>query len=425
MKRHLYLQLYVALLAVTAACLFAAALAFRAFHEPAGPPGRYLRAAARMAMRSLPPPRSPQFEPSLRRVANDLDVDILVLAPDGSILGDAANAPWPAVAELRPGWFRGNDGFGFVVDLERGARVAIRDRGRPHGGPKFIIVLAVVAVGMAIGCYPIAKTITRRLEALDRGVKRWGQGELNVRLDVHGNDEVAHLTRSFNQAAERIESLITQQREMLANASHELRSPLTRLRMALELIAELPDAADRQRLIDKASADIVELDALVEEVLMVSRADAQAQRRPFEAVDLAELVRAEAERVNAALVLPPEPVIVQGDASMLRHLTRNLLENAVAHGEARDVRIAVERGDARIFVAVEDQGPGVPEADRDKIFAPFYRSRTTVAAAKPGTGLGLALVRRVARYHGGDVVYLPRAGGGSRFEVWLPTPTPS
>lgn len=420
MRRHLYLQLYVALLAVTAASLLAAALAFRAFHEPGGPPGRYLRAAARMAMRSLPPPRSPHFEESLRRVANDLGVDILVLGPDGSVWGDAAQSPWPAVTELRPGWFRGSTGLGFVVDLERGARVAIRDRGHPRGGPNFAIVLAVVAVGMALGCYPIAKTITRRLEALDRGVKRWGQGELNVRLDVHGNDEVAHLTSSFNQAATRIESLVNQQRDMLANASHELRSPLTRLRMALELISELPDAADRQRLIDKATADIVELDTLVEEVLMVSRADAQIQRRPFESVDLTQLVRAETARVNAAMDAPAETVVVQGDEPMLRHLTRNLLENAMAHGEGRDVKASVSRHDQRVWLVVEDAGPGIPESERDKIFAPFYRPRASVSAGKPGTGLGLALVQRVARHHRGDVRHVAREGGGSRFEVWLP-----
>ncbi|MDX2023573.1 MAG: HAMP domain-containing sensor histidine kinase [Deltaproteobacteria bacterium] len=419
MNRRLYLQLYVAFMAVTVACLFAAGMAFRSFNEPGGPPARYLRSAARMAMRGLPPPRSPDFEQSLRRLAGELGVDILVMAPDGRVLGNAAKDAWPTQPELRPGWFRHKGELGFVVELDRGARVAIRERGRHNPAPHMGMVLLIVALGMALGCYPIARTITRRLEALDAGVKRWGQGELNSRLHVDGKDEVARVTQSFNQAAARIESLITQQREMLANASHELRSPLTRLRMALELIGESTDVADRQRLIERATQDIVELDALVEDVLLVSRADAQAHRRPFESVDVCTVVQSEAERCHAVYEGPVAgAVMLAGDASMLRHLVRNLLENAVAHGQGKDVRASLVEENNQVVLTVEDRGPGVPAAERDKIFAPFYRPRRSEPS--PGTGLGLALVRQVARYHNGDVVYAAREGGGSRFIVTLP-----
>lgn len=419
MKRRLYLQLYLAFMAVIVACLFAAGMAFRSFNEPGGPPARYLRSAARMAMRGLPPPRAPNFEESLRRLASELGVDILVMAPDGRVLGNAARDEWPPQAELRPGWFRHNGELGFVVELDRGARVAIRERGRHNGAPHMGMVLLIVALGMALGCYPIARTITRRLEALDHGVTRWGKGELNVRLHVDGKDEVARVTESFNQAAARIESLITQQREMLANASHELRSPLTRLRMALELISESSDVQDRQRLIERATQDIVELDALVEDVLLVSRADAHAHKRPFEPVDLVAVVQSEAERSRATYEGPaPGAIVLPADASMLRHLVRNLLENALAHGEGKDVRASLLRESHQVLLAVEDRGPGVPTAERDKIFAPFYRPRRSEHS--PGTGLGLALVRQVARYHGGDVVYAEREGGGSRFLVTLP-----
>lgn len=424
MSRRLYLQLYVAFLAVAVASLLAAGLSFRAFNEPGGPPARYLRAAARMAMRSLPPPRSPRFEEALQRVAGELGVDILVLAPDGQILGDAANSQWPEPAALRPGWFHHKGELGFVVELDRGARVAIRERGHHKGAPQMAFVLLIVAVGMALGCYPIARTITRRLEALDGGVTRWGQGQLNLRLNVDGNDEVARVAESFNQAAARIESLVNQQREMLANASHELRSPLTRLRMALELISESPEAVDRQRLIEKATQDIVELDALVEEVLLVSRADAHAHRRPFEIVDLSELAKTEVERTKAHYSSAgPAAITVPGDASMLRHLIRNLLENAMAHGQGKDVSLHLERNEREVLLAVEDRGPGVPAGDRDKIFAPFYRPRRSEPL--PGTGLGLALVRQVARYHNGEARYVDRPGGGSRFEVTFPISSPT
>jgi signal transduction histidine kinase len=424
-NRRLYLQLYVAFLAVTIACLLAAGFTFRAFNDPGGPPARYLRAAARMAMRSLPPPRAPRFEESLRRIAGELTVDILVLAPDGQVLGDAADSPWPKESDLRPGWFHHKGGVGFVVELEHGARVAIRERGKHNPAPSMAMVLLIVALGMALGCYPIARTITKRLEALDKGVKRWGQGELNIRLNVDGKDEVARVTESFNQAAERIESLVNQQREMLANASHELRSPLTRLRMALELISESPDAQDRQRLIEKANQDIVELDSLVEEVLLVSRADAHVHRRPFETVNLSKIAQSESIRNNVDFeVGDGTPITLPGDASMLRHLVRNLLENAMAHGEGKEVKLHLNLQAKEVLLAVEDRGPGVPANERDKIFAPFYRPRRSEQLGKPGTGLGLALVRQVARYHNGDARHLDREGGGSRFEVTLPIAQP-
>ena len=108
---------------------------------------------------------------------------------------------------------------------------------------------------------------------------------------------------------------------------------------------------------------------------------------------------------------------------MLRHLARNLISNARVHGEDREVRVRIEATDETVLLAVEDRGPGVPEGEREKIFAPFYRppgSRRGPADMGGGVGLGLALVRQIARYHGGDVAYLPRPEGGSRFEVRLP-----
>jgi two-component system sensor histidine kinase RstB len=294
----------------------------------------------------------------------------------------------------------------------------------------FLSVLGVVAAVMALGLYPLARGITRRLEHLAEGARRFGGGELSHRVPVQGTDEIAAVAARFNQAAAALESLLEQQRHMLANASHELRSPLARLRMAFELAAEEPDPERRRRLVEKAHADIVELDALVEDVLLAARAEPGVPRRPLSEVDLQAIVEAEAERTGGVKVALPaaRPPRLAGDAPMLKHLVRNLLTNARIHGGDGEVVASLDMAGERpacLLLAVEDRGPGIPADEREKIFAPFYRP---AAAHQPGAGaphvagagLGLALVRQVARYHGGEVRYLPRVGGGSRFEVSLP-----
>jgi signal transduction histidine kinase len=190
--------------------------------------------------------------------------------------------------------------------------------------------------------------------------------------------------------------------------------------MGLELAADELDPELRRRRVEDIRRDIVELDALIEELLLFARADTRMPQRPFERVPLRALLEGEAERTGAAVEGPEAEV--EGDALLLRHVARNLLENAARHGGGQDVRAVIEpaRGAAppTVVIAVEDRGPGIPEEDRERIFAPFYRRPGHIGV--PGHGLGLALVRQVARYHGGDARHVPRDGGGSRFEVSLP-----
>ena len=204
---------------------------------------------------------------------------------------------------------------------------------------------------------------------------------------------------------------MTAQRGLLASASHELRSPLARIRMAVELLAG--DA--RPELRERLEKDIAELDELIGELLLASRLDAQVQIDRFEEIDLLALVAEEAARTQATA--GGEPVRVRGDARMLRRLVRNLLENARRHaaGSAVEANVAaLPDGGARL--RVEDRGPGVAEAERERIFELFYRP---AGMGEGGVGLGLALVRQIARHHGGDARCRPREGGGSCFEVDL------
>jgi signal transduction histidine kinase len=237
---------------------------------------------------------------------------------------------------------------------------------------------------------------------------------------------VARLAESFNRAAARIEQLVGEQktllaaqealldssRQLFAAASHELRTPLARIRMAAELI---PADPGRRAALER---DIAELDALIEELLVAARLEAMpegADERMSEEVDLLALAAEEAARYEEA-ELDGQPVTLRGDARLLRRLVRNLLENARRHG-APPIELRVARAPSGAELTVCDRGPGIPEADRERVFEPFYRPPSAREAS--GHGLGLALVRRIARRHGGDARCEPRDGGGSCFRVTL------
>jgi signal transduction histidine kinase len=200
---------------------------------------------------------------------------------------------------------------------------------------------------------------------------------------------------------------------LLAHASHELRSPLSRLRMAVERLKGNPSDASAQY---EVARNIGELDTLVEEILLASRL--QAAELIKEPVDLAGLLAEECADYGAEVTVADdagEPM-VEGDPRLLRRLFRNLLQNAAVHAgpEAPEVTVGLAKND--ICISVCDRGPGVSESDREKIFEPFFQAR----ASAGGAGLGLTLVRQIAERHGGSVRCLPRDGGGACFEVLLP-----
>ncbi|MBP7132677.1 MAG: HAMP domain-containing histidine kinase [Aquabacterium sp.] len=288
-----------------------------------------------------------------------------------------------------------------------------------HGAPALILSLILLFVAVALSAWPVAHRLTRRLQALRQGVEVFGSGQLHHRVAVEGRDEVATLARSFNEAAQRIEDLITSNRSLLANASHELRSPLARLKMAVSIMADLPPERAAQ-IKEEIHQDIRELDALVEEVLLASRIDARhdIDRGP---VDLVGLVAEEASRVGAEVEIevgfPTQPY--SGDDRLLRRAARNLLENARRYG-GPDIRVQLTHGPGHISLRVNDRGPGVSDDQRERIFEPFYRLPGHAEHAG-GVGLGLSLVRQIAVKHGGQARCEAREGGGSCFVIELPT----
>ncbi|MBW2291074.1 MAG: HAMP domain-containing histidine kinase, partial [Deltaproteobacteria bacterium] len=260
------------------------------------------------------------------------------------------------------------------------------------------------------------RRLTGRLERLHRRVEDLGGGDLSARVEVEGKDEIAELAQSFNRAADRIEKLVGAQRNLLASASHELRTPLTRMRMAIELIADDTRPEVRERIV----RDIGELDELVGELLLASKLDTIDRLELEEDVELLALVAQEGALVEA--VTTGEQVWVRGDPRMLLRLARNLFENARRYGAGSPIEASVvAEADGTAQLCIEDRGPGVPDEEREKIFEPFYRPAGIRESADGGVGLGLSLVRKIAEHHGGSVRCVAREGGGTRFEVRLPT----
>ncbi|AOG23302.1 HAMP domain-containing sensor histidine kinase [Acidovorax sp. RAC01] len=287
---------------------------------------------------------------------------------------------------------------------------------RPPFG--FLWLLGIVGLAVAVGVYPIIRRLTLRLEALQRSVQKFGEGDLSVRVPEEGQDEVADLARQFNAAAARVETLVKSHKSLLANASHELRSPLTRIRMGLELMGgQQPSPAFREEIL----RNIAELDQLVDEILLASRLDArEADVGTVEMVDLIGLAAEECARVGADLDAgaSADTVEVRGVAKLLRRAIRNLLENARRYTTG-DITVVVRRSPGHAEVRVYDRGPGVPASQRERIFEPFYRL-PGASERSGGVGLGLSLVRSIAGRHNGTVRCEDREGGGACFVLRLP-----
>jgi two-component system OmpR family sensor kinase len=358
--------------------------------------------------------------------------EIVLRSDTGEVL---AQAPARPMRQPGQGWvfeLRTPQGETLLLEMPRPPRPVLPLRNeswwQTPGGLMALLVL--VAVAVAVGAFPVVRRLTQRLEALQQGVERWGQGDLSTRLVVQGQDEVAFLAERFNAAAERVQGLVQVHKTLLANASHELRSPLTRIRLALELMSQ-GQASESQR--HEVLRNLDELDQLIGEILLASRLDATGVQDTQawgerDNVDLIGLGAELASQHGAELVLAEglQSLEVMGHHRLLHRLLRNLLENAKRYGQVsggQSVELVLARRHTPsqdwAVLQVADRGPGVPQAERRRIFEPFYRLRGA-SEREGGVGLGLALVQSIAERHGGSVQCLAREGGGAVFEVQLP-----
>lgn len=411
---RMYVRFYLALLG----CLLLAVLLFVLLHiwyDPYRNP-ETLAVLGEQATKVLPPVDDPNRRGTrvLQRWRQRYNADLSLYFPDGTLAARAGHPlPPPDLTQKENGPLA-NSRDVYAIRLEDGRWLLAR-RMFPHrtgmalGGLSLMIALVI-----AIGAYPVVRRITGRLERLQTSVTAWGDGKLSSRVAVEGNDEVAQLAESFNASAARIEALVGAQKNLLANASHELRSPLARIRMAVELMQDSAPAAMR----DELARNIGELDQLIDELLLASRLDAAPDTLADEEVDLAALVAEESARTPATLETPSAPVLVRGDARLLRRMVRNLLENAQRYAVPGSAVVRLSCNAGVVTMDVCDLGPGVPEQHREDVFTPFFRV-PGASEKSGGVGLGLSLVRQIARKHGGDVVCLPNQPKGACFRVSL------
>ena len=400
MRRRLFFQVYLTFLAIIVLFGVLTALAWW-FIPDEHRAGNFTRGMGLYLQETLPPAGAPrhQVDAHLARLAEHFDVSLILLAPDGSVLGGSGSSSGEERRRHRHAIML-PDGRAMEVDWSKNG----------ISGAGFIVVPGLLALAAAIGAWPLSRRLAGRLERLKSRVEALGSGNLQARVKVEGRDEIAALATSFNRAAGRIEGLVEAQRNTLAAASHELRSPLARIAMATGLIA---DKANPQ-LVARIERDIAELDQLIDEILLGSRLEIDEGPVRLDEIDLGALAAEEAARFEVAFT--GGPAVIEAEEHLVRHLVRNLLGNARRHAAGSPVSVDVAADGPRVRLRVADRGPGVSESMRESIFEPFR----SFAADGGGAGLGLYLVRRIARRYGGDAVCLERPGGGALFEVNLP-----
>jgi signal transduction histidine kinase len=292
---------------------------------------------------------------------------------------------------------------------------------------RFLSLLAVVVVVLALASAPLARAISRPIEQLAQVARKLGEGDLGARASLQRTDEIGALGRTLDEMAERLGRLLEGHRDLLANVSHELRTPLARIRVALSLAAEAPpdEAARHLRTIEE---DVTELETLVGDLLTASRLDAGGRlvlrRERVEPKTLVAEVIGRFERRYAGRRLETrleEVPAIDGEPALLGRVLDNLLDNAARYSEAPSpVEVSLGPEADGIVLAVRDRGVGIAEEDQARLFTPFFRADKSRGRHTGGVGLGLTLSKRIVEAHGGRIAVLSRPGEGTTVRVWLP-----
>lgn len=318
--------------------------------------------------------------------------------------------------------------FIFSTELPAGPRAAF---GPSRGGLALHWAVALLVSGLI--CYLLARYLTAPILRLRTASRQLAEGDLDARAvtgAVNRRDELGDLVRDFNAMADRIQALVCGHRQLISDVSHELRSPLARLTVALDLARE---RKGNDPTFDRMDKDFERLSEMLERLLTVARLDATGASFEVELVDLKTLVSEVVEDAefevrdrDRTVRFSGSDVHVRGNTSLLRSATENIIRNAArytAAGTAVEVTLGTERqGDKQMAVlVVRDHGPGVPESELNKIFRAFYRVGAARDRETGGIGLGLAIADRVIRAHGGTIKAVNAADRGLKVQAKIPT----
>ena len=299
----------------------------------------------------------------------------------------------------------------------------------------FGVQLALSLLFIGVVGWWVARSVSRPVEAMRAATRRMASGEFTTRVEqrwLGKHDELGQLARDFNAMAERIEILVAHERGVLQDLSHELRSPLARLHLILDLAQHSAQPDEAAAHFRRAEEEIVRMDRMTAEMLALSRLEGGLPGMLHESVDLTALLK---DRVTAAhidaeargIVLQmgeTESMAVQGSGLLLERAVDNVLANAIKFSPVNGVvHIGLTMLDAQLELRIRDHGPGVPQDELDLLFRPFFRG--TNAAQADGHGLGLAIVQRVMQAHGGDVLARNADHGGLEIIMRLPLRQPA
>ena len=291
------------------------------------------------------------------------------------------------------------------------------------------LIISITLISMfliSLGVYALIFPLERKLQLIQSGITKVREGKLNTKVKVVGEDEIAHLAATFNSMTEHIRRLIESQRELTRAVSHELRTPVARIRFAVDMLADTDDYEDRMSQRDYIDQDIESLNGLIDEILTYAKLEEGSPKMDWEDVDLQELVSQIVRETNA-LGKPvtvkvgkvQKGVFAQADRRYLHRVLQNLAGNATRYAESTIIISAgLEKNEA--FISVEDDGQGIPEKDREKVFIPFARLDDSRTRASGGYGLGLSIVSRIAFWFNGrmSVDESPTLGGARFIMTW-------
>ena len=318
-----------------------------------------------------------------------------------------------------------------VVRSDDGTMIGVYAPNRPGFPWSYVLpmsALILVLVGAASMWF--SRRLARPLDQLAAAARRFGAGETSARARLARRDELGEVGRAFDEMADRTAGMLHAQRQLMADVSHELRTPLARIRVALELAAEDPGAA--QDVLADVGADLDEIDQLIEDILTTARLDtdhARLERRPARLGELADRAarrfsaRHPGRKLETQVAADRE---IECDPALLRRAIDNLLDNAAKYSDpGTAVRLVVDEADgprgSRARFAIEDRGIGMSAEELERAGTPFWRADGSRTRRTGGVGLGLALARRIARAHGGDVTLQSSPGRGTTARLDVPS----